>query len=266
MNGFNHTVATNHVGIGPYDGGVGYSGQLRFVWFKQGTETVVASDLFDAPAGVGYAYVYTTFLETLPDGVYTVKFQAVGDQVLALDSDFFGLSFEVTKAAPVELNYVSANQFVDGTFTTTTTIASEFQSSPGVDATESDIWYSYIHTDSAATLTVNAETVVIDISNPGGAIWSVMLKQKGIDLVQNTSYRLSFTASSTVDRDIRVGFVPGTNQQLFSITTTPTTYTFDFVYTGGNVTARVEFLLGTGPVSVITLDNIDLLIGTPISS
>jgi hypothetical protein len=90
-----------------------------------------------------------------------------------------------------------------------------------------------------------------------------MVKQKGIELVQNTSYRLSFTASSTVARDIRVGFVPGTIQKLFSITTTPTTYTFDFVYTGGNVQARIEFLLGTGPESKITLDNVALLIGTP---
>jgi hypothetical protein len=48
-----------------------------------------------------------------------------------------------------------------------------------------------------------------------------MIKQKGIDLVQNTSYRLSFTASSTVARDIRVGFNPGSEQKLFSITTTP---------------------------------------------
>jgi hypothetical protein len=81
VNGFNHTVATNHVGIGPYAGGAGYTGQLRFVWLEKGTENVKGTDLFDAPANVGYAYIYTTFLATLPDGVYTVKFQEVGDLI-----------------------------------------------------------------------------------------------------------------------------------------------------------------------------------------
>jgi hypothetical protein len=114
VNGFNHTVATNHVGIGPYAGGPGYSGQLRFVWLEKGTETVKGTDLFNAPANVGYAYIYTEFLKTLPAGVYTVKFQAVGDQTLGLDSDFFPTTFEVTKAAPVpqfEFNVVVSNEF-----------------------------------------------------------------------------------------------------------------------------------------------------------
>ena len=264
VNGLNHTIATNHVGIGPYAGGTGYNNQLRFVWFEKGTETIKGSDLFNAPANVGYAYIYTEFLKTLPNGVYTVKFQAVGDQALGLDSDFSIHTFEVTKAAPVVLTYQDSNEFVDGTFTTTTTITPEVQTG-GADTTGIGFWYSYVADwgGAVATFSVVNGALEVNITNSFNQIWGVMLKQKGIDLVQNTSYRLSFTASSTVARDIRVGFAPGSEQKLFSLTTTPTTYTFDFVYTGGNVQTRIEFLLGTGVASTITLDNVALLIGTP---
>lgn len=100
VNGFNHTPSTNHVGIGPYPATDGYDGKLRFVWFDKDTQEVVSTDLFNAPANVGYAYIYTNFLTTLPAGTYTVRFQAVGDQVLALDSEFYPQAFEVTKEEP----------------------------------------------------------------------------------------------------------------------------------------------------------------------
>src|SRR5690554_4941542 len=100
INALNHTPSNHHVAIGVYTGGTGYSGQLRFVWFDKVTNEEVASDLMNAPANIGYAYIYTSFLATLPAGTYIVRFQAVGDGVLGLDSDFSIHTFEVTKLPP----------------------------------------------------------------------------------------------------------------------------------------------------------------------
>jgi len=60
-----------------------------------------------------------------------------------------------------------------------------------------------------------------------------------------------------VDRNIEVGFALGFTK-VFALTATPTTYTYDFYYTGNDVTTRVEFLLGKAGAGKVILDNVEL--------
>jgi cytochrome c oxidase assembly protein Cox11 len=88
-----------------------------------------------------------------------------------------------------------------------------------------------------------------------------MLKQKGIMLVTGETYRLSFTASSTVARDI-VAKVTDNYFSNFSISETAGTYSFIFTYTGENTDmAKVMFLLGKTSAfaaSTVTIDDVVL--------
>jgi hypothetical protein len=209
VNGFNHTVATNHVGIGPYAGGTGYTGQLRFVWLEKGTENVKGTDLFNAPAGAGLAYIYTTFLATLPDGVYTVKFQAVGDQVLGLDSDFFPTTFEVTKAAPVPqfigynvLTSVGTRVTYSGTTAnwweknvqlildsfdgTKTTATFDFKGVAGQE---------YVLKIEGAAPSINRELTI----TATGLLQTVVLDISGLDLAQRNGLRLAIVFAKTLN-------------------------------------------------------------------
>jgi hypothetical protein len=88
-----------------------------------------------------------------------------------------------------------------------------------------------------------------------------MLKQKGIELTQGMLYRLTFTASATVERDI-VAKVTDHHFEVFHLSTEPTEFSFTFLHTGDAVTGeRILFLLGATPefaAGIVTIDNVVL--------
>lgn len=166
----------------------------------------------------------------------------------------------------VDLIFNATTEIVDGTFDTTTEIVPEVQDTPEngyADITAPDIWYYYVAgwDGAAASFAVTDAKAVIEVTAAGGNDWGVMLKQKGISLVQGETYKLSFTASATVDRDI-VAKITDFYAGNFSITSTATTYEFIFTYTGENTDmARLMFLLGNTTsyaAGVVTIDDVEV--------
>ena len=218
-----------------------------------------------------------TFMLTTDAATYEFEFLYTGDDVTA-ERIVFMLGATPEFAAGVVtidditlvpaintdlLTFVDSAQVVDPTFDTTTEIVAEVQDDSNADITAEDIWYQYTAgwDGAAATFTVTDGAAVADITAAGNNDWGIMLKQKGVDLVKNTVYRLSFTASATVERDI-IAKVTDNYGETFMLTTEATTYEFEFLYTGDDVTAeRIVFMLGATPefaAGVVTIDDVML--------
>ena len=74
-------------------------------------------------------------------------------------------------------------------------------------------WSKYIDTNAAANVSFNAEakTATYEITNVGTADWNVQLKQTGITLETGCTYRVTFNATSTEARTIKVALLNATN-------------------------------------------------------
>jgi hypothetical protein len=162
-----------------------------------------------------------------------------------------------------EFYYVDTEQVVDPGFDSTTEIVAEVQNESNADITAEDIWYQYTAgwNGAAANFSVVEGAAVVDITAVGDFDWGVMLKQKGIELTQGMLYRLTFTASATVERDI-VAKVTDHHFEVFHLSTEPTEFSFTFLHTGDAVTGeRILFLLGATPefaAGIVTIDNVVL--------
>jgi Tfp pilus assembly protein PilV len=169
----------------------------------------------------------------------------------------------LTIVEPAALLFIDAEEFVDGTFTTTPAVLpGETQDAAYQDITDPGFWYMYdgSWSGAAATYGVTEGKFEIDVTNVAGEVWHFMLKQKGINLIEGETYKLSFDAFASVDRPISVGFNPGLDAKVFNLTTELQTYSVEFTYEGANVETRIEFLFGAA-VGKVTLDNVKLEIG-----
>ncbi|MDY0011102.1 MAG: carbohydrate binding domain-containing protein, partial [Candidatus Izemoplasmatales bacterium] len=203
---------------------------------------------------------YVSNVDTSVPGEYEVTYTV---------SDAAGNTATITiSVTVVDLVFTNTNDITDGTFTTTTTIIPEVQDTEEngyADITDPEIWYQYTAgwDGAAATFTVVDGKAVIEVTAPGNNDWGLMLKQKGITLVPGETYKLSFSASSTVARDI-VAKVSDDYFSKFSIGTEETTYSFIFTYEKDSTTTeRVLFLFGqmaNYAASTVTIDNVELSI------
>jgi cytochrome c oxidase assembly protein Cox11 len=199
-------------------------------------------------------------VDTLTVGAYTITYTI---------SDEAGNEAEVERVITViAINFIDAEQIVDGGFDSTTEIVAEVQDESNADITAEDIWYQYTAgwDGAAATFSIVEGAAVVDVTAAGNNDWGVMLKQKGVDLYAGNVYKLVFTASSTVERDM-IAKVTDNFAQTFQLTSTPTTFEMVFVYDGETVTdvmgERILFLLGKTPAfaaGVVTIDDVALYI------
>ncbi len=165
----------------------------------------------------------------------------------------------------VDLVFDATGDVTDGSFDTTTALTAEVQDANNgyADITDPEIWYYYLADwdGAAATFNVTNGAAVIDITASGNNDWGIMLKQKGITLVLGETYKLTFTASSTVDRDM-IAKVTNDYASTVSLTSTATTFEFIFTYEGANTTsARIMFLMGNTPAyaaGVVTIDDVSV--------
>ena len=117
----------------------------------------------------------------------------------------------------------------------------------------------------SATLDMSSGAAVLDIANVGVENWNIQFVQEGLALVENQTYRLTFNAMSTADRDINVKIIAadGTEYtEMVSLTATDTVYTVDFTFAQADSAAKISIELGgaqNGIVvavpSVVTFDN-----------
>jgi len=203
---------------------------------------------------------YVSDVDTSTPGEYTVTY-TVSD----VAGNIATLTINVTV---VSLVFNNTDDITDGSFVTTTTIVPEVQDTEEngfADITDPEIWYYYVAgwDGAAATFSVIGEAAVIEVTTVGGADWSVMLKQRGIELVAGETYKLTFTASSTVARDI-IAKVTDNYAQTFALTTDAAEYSFIFTYEGDYTDdAKLMFLLGNMTnyvASTITIDDVELSI------
>ena len=116
----------------------------------------------------------------------------------------------------------------------------------------------------AATTSVVDGAMVLDITDVGAENWNIQLFQEGIELVKGITYTIEFDAMSTVDRDINLKMITGTEYtEMISLTSTMTTYTFTFTYTENDGLGKLDFELGgamngilVSVPSVVTIDNV----------
>jgi hypothetical protein len=219
-------------------------------------EGVTALDVVDGEITLDATH-YVSDVDTATPGEYTVVYTV---------TDAAGnIGTETITITVVGMIFNSTTEIVDGTFTTTTEITAEVQDANNgyADITPEDIWYSYVaaHESAAATFTITDGAAVIDVTSPGNEDWGVALKQKGLSLVQGETYKLTFTASSTVDRDMIVK-ITDDYLETFNLTSASTTFEFMFTYEGVDRTdARVMFLLGNTAnyaAGVVTIDDVEL--------
>ena len=169
----------------------------------------------------------------------------------------------LTIVEPAALLFIDSEELVDGAFTTSPAVLpGEVQNDAYQDITDPGFWYMYdgSWSGAAATYGVTDGKFEIDVTNVAGEVWHFMLKQKGINLIEGETYKLSFDAFASVERPISVGFNPGLDAKVFNLTTELQTYSVEFTYEGANVETRIEFLFGAA-VGKVTLDNIKLEIG-----
>ena len=230
--GVNHLEAEFRVAVGAYAGGTGYSGKLRFVWFIG--ETEAGSDLLDAPAPNGSNYLYETFLTDLPFGTYTVKFQAVGDGVLGLDSDFSIHTFEVTKAAPIEPG-------------------SNLLATTGADAFG---WTEFSEGTGQLTLSEVNSKITIDVTGIGDADYKPHIFQTLSSLAIG-EYRFTLKLDASVARHVRFNIVlPGAGYASIIggpvnlLTTTGSTLEYELTFSVVNNLTNVKIELAFGNLGV----------------
>ena len=132
-------------------------------------------------------------------------------------------------------------------------------------------WYMWAADWNSTSVTADFSggNAVFDIVDFGAENWNIQFVQEGLALVENKTYRLTFEAMTTVDRDVNVKVIAadGTEYtETVSLTTTTATYTVDFTFAQADSAAKISIEMG-GPndggivvavPSVITYDNVML--------
>lgn len=128
----------------------------------------------------------------------------------------------------------------------------------------SEYWLTGVSDDSTVPVVTEANGNIhfsTDVANAGNP-WDVNMSQK-VEIIQDAEYTLSFEAWSDTDRTILAGIGlsagPWTNvTEEVSISTSRTTYTYNFVATGfGAPDARVLFDMGAA-VGQVNIDHVSL--------
>lgn len=180
-----------------------------------------------------------TSVDTSVEGVtYTIYYSVVDSSMNVATAE--------TTVSVVGLIFQATNLVADPSF------ESEFD-------TTTPEWALWVQDWGAApevtpTLDTTAGTYSLDIAGGGDASWAIQLYQDGyITLEEGQTYKLSFTASATVDRSVSValGYDPGTGWIEYgrlngiAVTTTDDTYEYLFTVTQPTHAVKLVFELGS---------------------
>ncbi|NUU63654.1 hemoblobin-interacting domain-containing protein [Paenibacillus agri] len=128
-------------------------------------------------------------------------------------------------------------------------------------------WNFAAKNDASAEASVDPATkeLAVSISKPGSGPDDIQLTQKGINLLQRDSYKLTFDAKSAADRRLKTSLLSkdgGTvyAEQSYTLTPDMKTYTLEFTMAAGttDIEAILAFGLG-GELGNISLDNVRLI-------
>lgn len=112
----------------------------------------------------------------------------------------------------------------------------------------------------AGTPAVKAGVFTFDVTNGGTDNWNVQIFQTAVPFVKGTTYTLSFDASASKARDIKVYANLGAIDKAVSLTATTKTYTYTFV-SDSTESGKLSFDIGGSSASgtSVTLDNVSIL-------
>ncbi|HOV25814.1 MAG TPA: carbohydrate binding domain-containing protein [Pseudobacteroides sp.] len=138
------------------------------------------------------------------------------------------------------------------------------------DIINTSYWtFSHVKANNGVAEVSNENGVIkIDISEPGNNSYSVQIYQKPINLEKSETYRVTFDAWASTERDMYVkvgseadrGWANYSRDQIIPLTTTPKEHTFDFKMTGDtNPAARLEFNVGAAGENIVYIDNVRLI-------
>jgi Glycoside hydrolase family 44/Carbohydrate binding domain/Divergent InlB B-repeat domain len=122
----------------------------------------------------------------------------------------------------------------------------------------------------AGTPTVKDGVFTFDVTNGGTDNWNVQIFQTAVPFVKGTTYTLSFDASVTKARAIKVYANLGAIDKAVSLGTTTNTYTYTFV-SDSTESGKLSFDIG-GPTAAgtsVQLDNVSIkavVVGTSIAA
>jgi len=136
--------------------------------------------------------------------------------------------------------------------------------SNGLFEENSDDWNLYASDGANTELSIdNQELKVLFPAYAGWFKWSTQVYQDTIELKGGSTYRLSFDARSSIDRDIWLEMT-GMEAQTVALTSDMTTYTYELSPAEDTSSGKINFLLGTDNMdgtlfeagSYVMLDNI----------
>ena len=118
-------------------------------------------------------------------------------------------------------------------------------------------------TSAAAFVPESTRELNVDLVNGGAALSDVTIDQRGIQLVKNNTYTLTFKARATVDRTIKFKFTSKDDTVTFTekdinLTTASNSYELSFTMPATDLEAQLAFMLG-GSSGKVYLDDVKLL-------
>jgi hypothetical protein len=131
-------------------------------------------------------------------------------------------------------------------------------------------WVGGYYAPGAGSMSISNGELHIGISDGGTATWNVQITQGGIHILSGTDYTFSFDARSvssrTIEANVGMSADPYTSYCAsgpLSISTSMTTYSFSFIASASDATARVEFNCGLDANDVY-IDNVSLIGGSSL--
>ncbi|MWC31042.1 carbohydrate binding domain-containing protein [Paenibacillus sp. MMS18-CY102] len=114
-----------------------------------------------------------------------------------------------------------------------------------------NMWDVWMQNAGGAEITTEQGQTKMAITAQGDDFWGLQFSQKGAPLYKGKSYRVTFEASSSVNRKLRLTIDDPSNNYAYALyesvplTTQPKTYTFDFTMNATtNLNSRIDFNLG----------------------
>jgi len=138
------------------------------------------------------------------------------------------------------------------------------------DITKTSYWtFSHVDANNGVAEASNDNGALkLDISTPGNNTYSVQVYQKPINVEKSDTYRVTFDAWASTERNMSVkvgseadrGWANYSGDQTIELTTASKEYTFDFKMTGDtNPAARLEFNVGAAGENTVHIDNVKLI-------
>jgi len=125
-------------------------------------------------------------------------------------------------------------------------------------------WTKALNAGANATFNIVGNAAQINVTATGTSLWHVTLRQKGLVLENGKTYQVKFKAHADNPRDINIiasdDFGGQHHYKLQSITTSPTTYSYQFTMNNAtDFNARLNFGVGRDFTHSIYLDDVSVM-------